>query len=146
MDFNASTVVCARCNYVNPPQSHFCNGCGVAFGGYAPIDHPAAPSQPLPTVLVIANPVRAQSPISNMNLVLGIAGSLLLVFGVFAPLFSAPIVGDINYFQNGRGDGIVVLILAGISFLLTVTRRYRGLWITGILTAGLLTFTFINFQ
>lgn len=51
-----------------------------------------------------------------------------------------------NYFRNGQGDGVLVLFLALISFGLTLTERYRWLWATGLLSLGLLLFTFINLQ
>jgi len=41
-------------------------------------------------------------------------GSILLAFGVFAPLVSIPMLGHLNYFRNGQGDGVIVLILAGV--------------------------------
>lgn len=64
---------------------------------------------------------------------LGWLGTLLLFTGVFTPIMSVPIVGNLTYFQNGEGDGVLVLVLAGISVLLVYTARYRGLY----LTAGL---------
>jgi amino acid transporter len=76
--------------------------------------------------------------------VLGIGGSLVLVVGVFAPIVSVPIVGDLNSFQNGRGDGTIVLVLALISLLLVMRGLYRGLWVTGILSAATLTILFLN--
>jgi hypothetical protein len=77
---------------------------------------------------------------------LGIAGSLTLFLGVFAPIVHVPIVGSQNFFQNGRGDGVIILLLAFISLLLTVRRRFRGLLATGLITLALLAFTFLNFQ
>lgn len=76
----------------------------------------------------------------------GILGSLILFMGVFAPIVSIPIVGNINYFQNGKGDGSLILVLAIISFVLTLTRNYRGLWFTcgGALLVMLI--TFVNFH
>lgn len=41
--------------------------------------------------------------------VVGFIGAAALGLGVFMPLVSMPIVGTINYFNNGRGDGIIVL-------------------------------------
>ena len=46
-----------------------------------------------------------------------------MAIGVFLPLLSMPIVGSINYFQNGRGDGVIVLVLAAI--LLCSSKRRR---------------------
>jgi hypothetical protein len=43
---------------------------------------------------------------------LGILGSTLLFLGVFLPIVKLPVVGDLNYFANGRGDGVLVLGLA----------------------------------
>lgn len=76
----------------------------------------------------------------------GILGSLILFIGVFAPLVSIPIVGNINYFQNGKGDGSLILVLAIISFVLTLTRNYRGLWFTcgGALLVMLITFVNVH--
>jgi hypothetical protein len=85
-----------------------------------------------------------QTP-ADLSMILGIVGSLVLVLGVFSPLISHPIMGTINYFHNGKGDGVIVLVLAGISLLLSLSRIYGGLWFTGLLSGGCLAFTFIRF-
>lgn len=77
---------------------------------------------------------------------LGLTGSIALIIGVFTPILSVPIVGNINYFQNGKGDGTVVLVLALISAVLVLANKYKGLWLTGIGSLGVMFFTFINFQ
>jgi len=77
---------------------------------------------------------------------LGVFGSVTLFLGVFAPIISVPVLGSMNYFQNGKGDGVVVLILAAASLVLTLTRAYRGLWVTGFLSLGMMSFTFVSFQ
>ncbi|MBU0656316.1 MAG: hypothetical protein KJ914_14435 [Gammaproteobacteria bacterium] len=76
----------------------------------------------------------------------GILGSLILFVGVFAPIVSVPILGSINYFQNGKGDGSLILVLAIISFVLTLTRNYRGLWFTSGATLLVMLITFVNFH
>ena len=81
----------------------------------------------------------------NRQLV-GFLGSALLFLGVFLPIVKLPIVGELNYFANGRGDGVVVLVLAVISFGLVLFRWYWELWITGVDAAAALAFTFFNFQ
>lgn len=78
--------------------------------------------------------------------VIGLIGSAILFIGVFAPIMSAPIVGNINYFQNGEGDGVVILILAIISLILVLGGKYKGLWFTGIIALGVMLFTFVHFQ
>ena len=78
--------------------------------------------------------------------ILGLVGSLILFIGVFTPIISLPIVGSMNYFQNGRGDGVIILVLAVFSVFLTLTKRYRFLLFTGGGSLAILAFTFINFQ
>lgn len=77
---------------------------------------------------------------------LGIFGSIALFIGVFMPIVSIPIMGSMNYFQNGRGDGTIVLIFGAISLILALAKQFRGLWLTGLGSLGIMLFTFINFQ
>ena len=76
----------------------------------------------------------------------GIIGSVFLIVGVFMPIVSVPIVGSINYFMNGKGDGVVVLVLAIISLVLVFAKKYKPLWLTGFASLGMMAFTFLNFQ
>ena len=95
----------------------------------------------------IPNTARNQkNNIINNRQWLGIIGSLVLIFAVFTPIFSVGILGNISYFQNGRGDGVIVLILAIISLVIVLVRKYKVLWFTGIGIALMLTLTFIAFQ
>ena len=77
---------------------------------------------------------------------LGLIGSIVLFIGVFAPIVSVPIMGNMNYFQNGKGDGTIVIILAIASLILVLAKQYRGLWLTGLGSLSVMAFTFINFQ
>jgi len=88
---------------------------------------------------------RIMPPVEKKQL-LGIIGSTVLFVGVFTPLVSLPIVGNMNYFQNGQGDGAFVLILAVISLVLALTKRYRWLWATGLLSLALMAYTFVTVQ
>jgi hypothetical protein len=65
---------------------------------------------------------------------------------VFAPIFSVPLLGTINYFQNGKGDGVIVLVLAIVSVALALVKLYKGLLLTGGGTIAILVFTLFNFQ
>lgn len=78
--------------------------------------------------------------------VIGMIGSVILIAGVFTPIFSAPIIGNMNYLQIGVGYGTIILILSVISLILAVGKKYNGLWFTGLGSIGVLSFTFINFQ
>ena len=77
---------------------------------------------------------------------LGLLGSIILTIGVFMPIVSFPIVGSINYIYNGRGDGLLVLMLAVISIILVSLKIYKGLWFTGIGSLWVMLYTFINLQ
>jgi hypothetical protein len=83
---------------------------------------------------------------SALALALGILGSVVLFLGVFAPIVRVPIVGALNYFQNGKGDGVIVLILALASLVLALTNRYKWLWLTGVGVLATLAVTFLVFQ
>ena len=76
----------------------------------------------------------------------GMVGALMLFIGVFAPIVSIPVVGSIIYFEIGRGDGVAVLCLTVVSFLLLLAKRYRSLWFTGLASLGVLAFSFITLQ
>ena len=77
---------------------------------------------------------------------LGLAGSLGLILGVFSPLISAPIVGNLNYFQNGQGDGVLILILAIVALLATFQREYKYHGYIGLVALLVIGFTFYNVQ
>jgi hypothetical protein len=81
----------------------------------------------------------------EQKLIFGIIGSILLFVGVFTPIVSIPIVGSINYFNNGKGDGVIILVLSLVSFILVLSRVYKGLLFTGLGSLAVLIFTFINF-
>lgn len=77
---------------------------------------------------------------------MGLAGAGLLFLGVFLPILRVPIVGSLNYFRNGQGDGVVVLVLAVITVVAVIQDNYKWLWGTGLGAFAMLTFTFVNFQ
>ena len=62
------------------------------------------------------------------------------------PIVKVPILGDMNYFQNGKGDGVIIILLALVSCLLILCRLYAGLMVTGGLSLAVLAYTFVAFQ
>ena len=82
----------------------------------------------------------------NKKQVIAIIGAILLFVGVFAPIVSVPILGSLNYFRNGEGDGVIVLALAVASVALALAKLYKGLWLTGGGSLCVLGVTFFNFQ
>lgn len=80
----------------------------------------------------------------NTNLLLGLAGSGLLLLGVFLPILQLPFAGSVTYFNNGKGDGVVIAVLAAAGILLTLARYYRIMLITGSLATGLVLVDLVN--
>lgn len=77
---------------------------------------------------------------------LAFIGAALLFVGAFMPIVSLPIVGSLNYFQNGRGDGVIIVLIAVATALLAGTGRTRHVMWTGIAALAMLAYTFIRFQ
>jgi hypothetical protein len=77
---------------------------------------------------------------------LGLAGAALLFVGVFLPIVRLPFVGSQNYFQNGKGDGVFLVILALFSALLALSVWRRWLIATGGLSLAYLLFSLYRFS
>ena len=75
----------------------------------------------------------------------GLVGSGLLILGTFLPLVSAPLIGSINYFSNGKGDGVFIIGYSVLAIIFTLIKRYKLLWIPAILSLGQLTYALITF-
>lgn len=71
----------------------------------------------------------------------GLAGALLLLVGVFTPIVRVPIVGSLNYFRNGQGDGVVVLLIAALSLFFVLTQRIKNLFWTAGASMAVIVFT-----
>ena len=69
---------------------------------------------------------------------LGVVGVALTCLGVFCPLMSLPLVGSMNYFLNGRGDGVLLFIGAVVCSFLLALRIYWPMWVAAFINAGLL--------
>ncbi len=77
---------------------------------------------------------------------LGVAGSVILFLGVFMPIVSLPMVGNVNFFQNGEGDGTLILLIALLSILFSLREAFKWLWFTGVASVGILLLTLIAFH
>lgn len=75
-----------------------------------------------------------------------IVGSIVLALGAFAPIVSAPVIGNLNYFNNGNGDGVILVLLSVVSILLVLKREYKYLWWTGITSIIVTLIGFFNLQ
>jgi hypothetical protein len=69
-------------------------------------------------------------------------GGALLLLGAFLPVLSVPVVGSMSYFNNGKGDGTVIVLLALGTFVLAARDRFRTVLYIGsaagaVILAGL---------
>jgi hypothetical protein len=129
------------CGASNGDEHGSCRRCGYQFRQTPTLQ--ASGSEEKPTQAEIIAATASENSIHRRQS-LAIFGAVLLFVGVFLPIVSMPIVGNRNYFNNGQGDGTIVLVLAVVSIILAITRRFRGLWITGLCSIGLLVLTLVN--
>ena len=99
---------CTRCKTVISPKTSFCPNCGAYKTAFSESDE--------------EKEELGRTGLHRKQL-FGIIGSILLFLGVFTPIISAPLVGSINYFQNGKGDRVIVLVLAVISIGLVLAKK-----------------------
>lgn len=84
--------------------------------------------------------------VMNSRQLVALAGTMALLIGVFGPIVSVPILGTMNYFQNGRGDGVFIILLAIASAVFAFNKRFGHLWWTASGSLGVMLFTFLRFQ
>lgn len=71
-------------------------------------------------------------------------GGALLIIGVFAPLTEILWI-KVDFFLDGEGDGVVVLILLAVAAPLVLTQRFaRLLWLPALLIAAVIVYDFFN--
>jgi hypothetical protein len=76
----------------------------------------------------------------------GFIAGALMVLGVFLPLVSAPMVGSVTWFNSGRGDGTIVLVIgAGVMFCSLLKFRF-AIVLGGVAVGALLIYFYVNFQ
>lgn len=77
---------------------------------------------------------------------IALIGAALLFVGVFMPFVSMPIVGSLNYFGNGKGDGVFIIAMAAIAAGLALSGNIRETLWPGLASLAMFAFTFIRFQ
>lgn len=85
-------------------------------------------------------------PVLRFSKVLGIIGSLVLFLGVFTPIIRLPIVGSLNYFRNGSGDGVIVIIMAIFSLFFIFKEKPAKLFWTASGSLATIIFTLLYFK
>ena len=76
----------------------------------------------------------------------GLVGSIILFVGIYVAFISTPIIGNIDFFQNGKGYGGIILVLALISLIITLTKRYKWLFIPGLISLCITIYSFLDIQ
>lgn len=96
----------------------------------------------------ISVPVSVQSKQSGLSKkqILGFTGAAILVIGVFMPVVSLPIVGSINYYNNGNGDGLLIIVFAIISAIVVYIKKYPWLYATAAASLLVIAYDFLNVQ
>jgi len=141
-------IKCKGCGKPQRSDRTICSSCGtnILTGKIVPVKNDEL-EQFASTGAQETEPLDVQrSTEVERKQLLGLTGSIILFLGVFAPILSLPIVGTVNYVMNGKGDGIIVMVLAAVSFVLVRMKEYRPLWATGLCSLGLIGFSFITFQ
>jgi hypothetical protein len=76
----------------------------------------------------------------------GIVGSILLAVGLFVPIARVLLPSrNVNYFGYGNA-GKVVLGLAIVSLVITLLKKYKALWITGLASLALVLYDLYDLQ
>lgn len=83
--------------------------------------------------------------VTDSSTICGAAGTIFLGAGVFCPIISLPIVGNINLFANGKGDGVALLIFSIVSLFCIFIGRKRLLIYTGAASMIMLGFVYYSF-
>ncbi len=87
----------------------------------------------------------AGSRVPDLRKITGLLGAVFLFAGVFCPIISVPIMGSMNYFQNGRTEGVFVIFAAAIAVMLCIIDEYRWLLLPGIGSAIMISITYYDF-
>ena len=77
---------------------------------------------------------------------LALVGAALLVFGVFTPIASVPIMGDISLFTNGTIGAAILILLALAAGWMALTERLHAVAWPGGAALAVLALSFYLFE
>lgn len=91
----------------------------------------------------------------NKLFLLTATSSLLIVLGVFLPFIQMKVsivfMGIANaqkvvvdYWNHGNGDGKYLLMVAIVSLVLAFFQRYKWLWVSAVLNAGVIIYSIVD--
>jgi hypothetical protein len=73
-----------------------------------------------------------------------IGGAAVMAWATLFPLVRLPLVGTINYIANGKGDGIIILILAASIIASVIVKQRRIAAILGTIALAVMLMTLIR--
>jgi hypothetical protein len=127
--------VCPYCAEAIQPSAIKCRFCGEwldeqgGFGDWGSTDEVRI-AQPLPQ--------RRMSTVQmGTREAVALCGCAVLAIGAFCPVVSAPFGVELTLFNNGNGDGVVLL---GLSRLILVSRSAKFSWLAGGSALGLVAY------
>jgi hypothetical protein len=132
-------LTCPSCGVVLELPNNFRapNASCAACGGSIPVPTSRPPVSP---------PAQHdRGPTLSAYQIIGLSGLAVLLIGAFLPIVRVPLIGTLNYFHNGWGDGVFIVVFSLLAAFFSVTRRPRIVWVIGLLSVALLAFTFTNF-
>lgn len=145
--------ICPHCQTPNFDANTKCKNCQNGLDGskQMKVNFNAAVRENKPADLSLTELPSPQLQVSQddgftQREYLGFAGSVLLFVGVFCPIINIPVVGSVNYFMNGYGDGVIILILAVAAFFSTLQRAWKGVMLSAIVAFAVMGFTFFYFH
>jgi hypothetical protein len=148
---------CPACGTLHDQQYQECPHCGVVAAKYVPRDEdkgPASPyAQPAPTrgsqeegaIFGGSSGVKVQPRQRTIAIaIVTILGAALLAFGTSLPVLKLPVLGGASLLKLGKFSqqaellGYILLAVSAGSVLLALFKMYRGLWVAGLGSLGLL--------
>jgi len=121
-----SQVNCGKCGEIHDKMAVFCSSCGN------PLRTPPS-ALPARIELLQIGPV-----------IVGIIGAAIIALGVFLPFVKLPVVGELNYFNNAQGDGLLLLILASVTALACACKIHWAPIVTGLVSGIILLIDTVN--
>ena len=80
----------------------------------------------------------------SKNQIWVLAGAALMAFGTLLPVISIPLAGNLNYFQNGQGDGVFVIVLAAVTAFMAFKKSLKFSWIPASLAGVLIIYSLVS--
>ncbi len=105
----------------------------------------SAVSQPRPLAITLATEDGGTVRL-DLALILGILGTVLIVLGAFAPVFSVPILGNVSFFRDGSEEGYILIGCAIASMIFLLKKQYTFLWSSALGASGIVALVFSFFQ